>query len=1845
MKKILISLLMILSTPFTLWGQTYEVLWKQVKEAENKDLPKTQIKVLEKIRSKAAREKSYGNLLAAELLSSSLWTQISPDSAATQKEYLKKRVAESEKKDAVLGAVYNCALGRLFEFDESENKDDYYKKALEHPELLAQHKMSEFNPLIAKGTDDNIFANDLLHVIGMEVENYAALNRFYVARGNREAACYTALLMVRDKKDELSRLDSIIKLYGDLPICGEVAVRKYDVIKEDKTNKELIKFIDESLERWKSWQGIKALANERKELTNPTFGTKAIGAQIIAGKNDQKLFVDMRNIKDLTLTITRTKLDGSTTLNPEYNKELEKIKKELQPETQHVFKRTYSGHEAYEFFEDSIQLPALKEGVYLVKFESSTKNMPSIYRLLYSSNLFLMTEQQAKNKIRYVVVDASSGQPVPGAKLKLFFDERYKRKAYTEILTANKDGEAIFNIKEDRPYTVYVYTDKDRGCKIAGIYNNFSYSNYSVSNVTSRVFTDRVIYRPGQKVNVAAVVYHYSNSEQKTRVQAGQTFEIELRNANYEIVASNKVTTDRFGTASTSFDLPSSGLTGSFSVIAKIGLNGSASFNVEEYKRPTFEVTFDEYKEAYTAGDTIKLKGRAKSFAGVPVQNAKVHYTVNRQQAFWWWRSLDNDEQVFEDDVKTDAQGEFTVTLPFVIPEENSEYHYARFFNFEVNADVTDLAGESRQGYASLPLGTQPTAFSSNMKEKNLKDELKSVTFNYLNAAGKQLEGQVKYAIVPYADFKAKAPYKNYATAEANKPVQLKPMTSGRYHLHALCGKDTLDTDFYVFSLTDRRPVIETHDWFYATDSRFSNDGKPVYIQMGSTDANQHVVYSIYSGNKIIETGAFDQSNAITTRTFTYKEEYGDGITLNVAWVKDGELYRHSHSIARPLPDKRLLVKWRTFRNKLTPGQKEEWTVTIQRPDGKAADAQLMATLYDKSLDQILAHSWSLSPSFYDNIPQTSWNTYYRQMLNVSYSANISYQSVGNLSFAGFDVRFLDGFESESGFRYGYIDRQLQGNLAGITVNAYAPMKDVAYDSVESNEDFKKSEDAYETRAKIKFTAPVIKKDEVQKSDTKLKKDVQLRENLNETAFFYPQLQTDSEGNISIKFTLPESLTTWRFIGVAHDEDLNNGAIEDEVVAQKTVMVQPNIPRFVRRGDAATISSRLFNTSDKEVKGTCTLELIDPETDTVVYSENKQVVITAQGSASETFSIAKLLDNYSQTLSADQSLLIARISIVGDNYSDGEQRYLPILPNMEFVTNTHPFTQNQPGIETIDLTKLFPKRTTGQRLTVEYTNNPAWLMIQALPYVAYNYSNNAVSLSSAYYANKLAEKILKASPEIKETILQWKQEKGAETSMMSALQKNQELKELVLNETPWVADANNEAKQKQNLMQFFDENSIRNQLSTTLNEIKKLQKPDGAFSWYCDMLPSFYMTITVVKTLARLQILTGESESGVTSIINSSFRYLDKEVARQVKEMKKNEKKYKYTAIPSDELCNYVYINALLKRPETADISYLVDRISKKPTELTIYGKALTAVILKQHNKTAKAMEYLQSIKEYTVYNEEKGRYFDSRNAYYSWRDYKIPTEVAAIEALKLITPTDRQTIEEMQRWLLQEKRTQAWDTPLNSVDAVWAFMNDGKWSIDNGPQSVLKIDGSILETPKATAGLGYVKTVRSIDQNQKLVKTFTVEKTSTGTSWGAVYAQFFQPVTEVAEAAAGLKVKREILTEKKTDQLKVGDKIVIRLTITADRDYDFVQLIDKRAACLEPLNQISGYHWGYYIAPKDYTTNYYFDLMAKGKHIIETEYFVDREGTYQTGICTVQCAYSPEYSGRTGAVKFNVDK
>lgn len=1837
-KKFLFIVTIAILMPMIMNAQTYTTLWKQVKEAEQNDLPQMEQQVLSRIAEKAQQEQAYGQLLKAELQRARSVCSVSPDSLKPEVEQLKQRAAQAEA-DIPLQSIYYCVLGYIYNnnrwLDEDRYQEiaqDYYEKAMAHPDELAAVKATDYEPFVLKGQDSRYFGDDLLSLIGWQTKRYSVLRDYYQKTGNRRATLLASDWMLAweepdereslNKSKHIQRLDSLIDEYQDLVECGEVAIDRFEYMDEetDATREQKWQYINMALERWGAWPRMNQLRNAQRRLSQPMFDALVREKVMIPQQSQMIMLNQLRNITELTLRVYKANVNGDTNINPEIPNDYKKLKPLLTAMSELTQTHQYVGKRPYEIFEDSIELAGLPVGVYLLEMESQPAT--EVARCLYFvSDVRVLSQALPNNLLRIVAVNATTGQPIKGATVTV--EMGYGQNKKSTKLTSDEQGECQYQFERNGNYTLHVQTPNDKACPPMDTYGRFTYNDRDHTHTSTDIYTDRAIYRPGQTVHCAAIVYHTANGRDHAAVKDKEV-NFQLRDTNHKVVSEQRITTDEYGTAATQFTLPLQGLTGNFSIRA----NGETHyFKVEEYKRPAFEVDIPRVAENYEDGDTVVARGTARSYAGVPVQGAKVKYKVKRTHAFWWmsysryWGegyigTGRNDELLAEGETVTDDKGQFTVDMPMVLPMTP----YPMFYNFVLTADVTDQAGETHQGTMSLPLGNRKTAFSATLPEKVLSEGDVKIAFHQQNAAGIDLDATVRYRFDGTG---------RWQEVKTNQLVNMPQLKSGKHTLNAICETDTLEQDFVVFSLDDTRPAADTRSWFYASHDQFPWSGNPVTVQAGSSDKQVHMLYTVISGDSLLESGTVDISNELINRKFQYKEEYGDGVLINYAWMKDGKSYTWNTTIRRPMPDMHLDMKWKTFRNRLIPGQQEEWTLSITKPDGTPADAQLMATLYDKSLDQLTSHSWQLAPVLALSMPSTHWSVPDFRSEGLFGNKNIQWLNVPNLEFNHFD------YEVFPSYSYGRRPIRLRGR--GGVLYDEAPMMMAAANTealvLQEVVVGKQSADVDNSlQGRIAGMDIIGSKDEEPKQA-----EVSVRENLQETAFFTPQLVCDSTGLVTMKFTLPESLTTWRFLGVAHTRDMMYGSISDETVARKDVMIQPNMPRFLRQGDEGTISARIMNMSDAPVSGTAMLQLLDPETEHVVLEQKQQVTVKDSSTVAVTFPVSPNTSQLSQ-----YSLLIARVSIATPNHSDGEQHYLPLLPNTERVTVTLPFTQIAPGTKEIDLRTIVPEAVANSKLTIEYTNNPVWLMIQALPAVGHPHDDCAICQVTSLYANSIGRHILKKNPTAKHVFEQWKQEGTSLTSLNSQLQKDEELKDLLLNETPWVMDADREQEQKQRLADFFDQNIIDNRLTTAIENLLKLQNSDGSWSWWPGMQGSTYMTTAVSEILVRLNEMTGQQED-TKKMLSKAFDYLGDDIVELVKEMKKEEKKGIKQTFPTRQALEWLYMCALDGRQLPAKVqeanNYLKNLLKKEVKNQTIMEKALSAIIL--DNKS-----YIKSLKEWTVYKEDIGRYYDTQRAGYSWRDYKIPTQVAAIEALKRLTPQDTITISEMQRWLLQEKRNQAWDTPLNSADAIYAFLDGNAQALAPQQKTMLSIDGRTLETSDATAGIGYVKTAQQYNGE----KTFTAEKTSTGTSWGAVYAQFTQPARDINDQQSGISVKREILIDHSLlttyhSPLKVGNRITIRITIEADRDYDFVQVQDKRAACLEPVKQLSGYDWrgGYYCAPKDYTTNYFFDCLAKGRHVIETEYYIDREGTYETGSCTAQCAYSPEFRGSTKSITINV--
>ena len=919
-------------------------------------------------------------------------------------------------------------------------------------------------------------------------------------------------------------------------------------------------------------------------------------------------------------------------------------------------------------------------------------------------------------------------------------------------------------------------------------------------------------------------------------------------------------------------------------------------------------------------------------------------------------------------------------------------------------------------------------------------------------------------------------------------------------------------------------------------------------------------------------------------------------------------------------------MNWEVFRDRLRPGTEETWTMQILDAAGKPADARLLATLYDASLDRLWDNPWNFQLGFGRYTPSVMPFIQSVNSIAMAYSPFYTY-SLSSV-YTPDNWQLYSRLWVPSLRQYRTFSRNgLMVRGAGIMMKAAAAAPDAmrADEALNAQAGFTQDDGVVEVELQSE-TIPL----ETEQTMT-------LRENFAETAFFYPDLRTDSTGTVRLVFTVPDALTQWKFRGLAHTRHMDYGLLQAETRTEKPFMIQPNLPRFLRRGDETSLAASLINLSTEEVKGAVRLELVNPMDESVVY----QAVQDFQVKAGETGSV-----RFTFPVNMDGEVLICRMKAEAGEFSDGEQHYLPVLTDKQWMTETLSLQVKGGESQEVSLKDLFngqSKTAQNRQLTIELTSTPIWYAVQALPVVGNPQQDDAFSWASAYYANVVARKIVELNPQIQPVFEAWKKQGVKKETLWSELEKNQELKSVLLAETPWLAQAADEQEQRQRIGLLFDLNTMNYRMGQTVEKLKALQKADGSWSWFNGMQGSRLVTTQVVELLARLKSMHIMADAQVAGMYLKGLNYLEKAFCQEYENLKKNEARNKSPQWPSELAVRYLYIASLDAvaggKVNKAAKEYMTSKLENRSATYSIYEKALIARILQAQGKRTQAEILVRSIKEYTVVTPEMGRYFDTPKAGYAWNGYRIPTQVAAMEAIQHVEK-DEKMLEEMKRWLLKQKQVQCWNTPLATADAVYALLSDGMASTESGQMQA--VAGNVtLETPKD--GLGCIS--HTLSGAEAEVKTLTVSHTGKAAGWGAVYAQYLEDMDRVkAFEGKGLQVSREYIYKGKTlsakEKLQVGDKLTVRLTLRADRDMDFVCLKDERAACMEPVRQISGYEWsdglGRYRVSGDAATTFFMDHLRKGTYVIEYEVHVDRSGVYQAGTSEIRSVYAPEFGSHT---------
>ena len=1863
----------------TAYGQSYATMWKTFDKSIEKDLPKTALQHSQVIYAKASAENNTGQMLKAALVTLQLNGTISPDSGDV---YLARFDSMAKREERpVVKAMMNLALARLHadrqRYDDPAEGDmalACYAAATADLNIFEGHKTSEFIPATVIKNDSRYFGHDLLAfvcreaVLGIANVNYsstdadsvAAMRRnlshrfieHYRAAGNGNAVVLAtmdsleregALFITHEGQTDSSSYKvarQLIEQYDGSTCAVEAYIYMCQFLRNaDKNRGECLKLARLGIAEYASNKRTNELRNIEFDITRPRctayipdnlpYEGKSVAVRI-NGVNVQKA-----RLAFYRLPYTARNLPGIDN---------EKLRKKVSKPEFTVTKALDRKNE-YDEIVDSTTVTFNKKGIYLLELTTGEGTKPD-YSVVYVSNLRTISLSLPGRNSRFVVVDAKNGHPVPGAKIGEY---RYtnNRKELVATYTANDKGEVIVaNLKGWSGRQFYPYTADDVWAARAEYQAPVNYDgNNPAARQEIRLYTDRAIYRPGQKVHIGGIVYNKDGDSFNTLYD--QKITLTLNDANHKEIETREVTSDEFGAFGADFELPQSCLPGMFRVQAK-GFSGTG-FRVEEYKRPTFEVEVSKPDVAYSLGDTVSVKGNALTYTGVGVAGARVTYEVNCNTRPWLV-ARKGAGTIYRDTTATDEKGNFTIRIPLTPKEQRVPIwrNIAHYFTADIT--VTSPDGESQNATSRITVGKETATLSCNLPGLVQKNNVPQVKFSLTNAAGTELPGKGEYII-----YKGKVRVAS-AAFETNKPVEipaLRQQPSGKYLIEAEVpgitdSTSTLRYNFTLFSLDDKCPADSTAIWTYATSDVLPRDSD-ITVQIGTSMRDVVAFYDVIGNGKLLESRQIPMSDTIINLKYRYKEEYGDGVAITLGFMRDGVLYSNVRQLQKPEPDKRLRFKWTTFRNRLQPGKKEEWSLSVYEPDGSPAKASAIAALYDASLDKFAKNYWNASLGFYRIVPVGNWLT---RISSSGLNSELwrSYYNSYSLSFDEFDDKLFTpyysmprAYSTRSNVEVKSLRSSIKFNNKVTMASAMAKEQNLAADESSAVIGAK--------RLSGIFVADVGGSAEYGEEAIP---EVKVRENFAETAFFMPTLRTDDNGHIAIAFTVPESMTKWNFKLLAHTKDMNMGLLDTTTVVAKDFMVQPNMPRYLRKGDKAVASATVRNVTANVLSGTAYLVLQDAATEAVIEKLSEKFSVSGNAQAVVRFKF---------NAPEDCPLLICKVMADADTFADGEQHYLPVLTDETENIQVLPFTITGKGSHTIDLAPLLSgnsRNARNNRLTIEYTANPLWYAVQALPDIAEPKEKDAVSIASAFYATTLEQTIARLSPALAKAAEQWATEQSEDTLVENALLRNEDLKNIVFNETPWVAEGNSEGSRRRKLARAFDYGASSARARNLLERLTLLQQNDGGWSWFPGMQSNYYITGRVLDMLVRLEEITGDKAAA--NLVAKGISYLDKDMAERIERMKGLGSGTPKIDIDNSDLLTYLDIlrrsNCELSATARANRRYLIGKLAKEPVLSNMYNKALSAVILMEAGHKDEARIALQSLMEHTVSKPGMGRYFDTDRATLTWESYKIPTQVAAIEAVRLITPDDTGTLQQMLTWLIQAKRTQSWSNERNTVDAVYALLlqadsASGMFHFDTTLPESARLTfkngntSDIVENGAQAAGtLGYIRRDYGLDTIKAKPVSVTIEKNDDGISWGGVYYRSLVPATEVKSGKGELTVERTYLVAKdgkyvpmsKNDTPKTGDRIRVDYTITAARDFDFVSLQDARPACLEPVKQMSGYTWNdgeaYYYAAGDTKQGFFFERMSKGEHKFSCDYIVDRAGKYLVGTASVQCLYSPEFAG-----------
>ncbi|HTI89272.1 MAG TPA: alpha-2-macroglobulin family protein [Puia sp.] len=1506
--------------------------------------------------------------------------------------------------------------------------------------------------------------------------------------------------------------------------------------------------------------------------------------------------------------------------------------------------------------------------------------------------------------------------------------------------------------------------------------NDFNYSpaetedkdDYEVKNTRVFLFLDRQIYRPGQTVWFKGIAVTKDKATQKSKLLADRSEKVFLYNANGEAVDSLDMKTNDFGSYHGTFHLPTGQLNGSFRVSNEKG--NSAYFSVEEYKRPTFYVDYEKQTGSYRAGDSIHITGNAKAFAGNTLDGASVKYRIVRRTRFphpwYFWRGRQPggaEQEIKHGVLKTDGKGAFRLAF-LAKPDRSVDRSQDPRFEYVVTADVTDINGETRSGVTTIVAGYTAVNMSVSIAGGNHQaaDSLKALTVKTTNLAGEPVASTVHLSVFtlqspdrlirarmwerpdrfilsekqfldsfPHDEYRDELLKESWArgpkvweetgsSGAGARGGDVGGMSAGGGVFRIPAGRlkpgwyliESTTTDPYgqevkdlqyveLFDAGTGKPATPQYNW--ALDQQpTAEPGDKINVETGSSAGNVFVIRKTeHAGEANGDFITFTLNREKRTTGLAITEADRGGISLSDAFVKDNRFYTRQVIVNVPWTNKQLTINYKTYRDKTLPGSGEKWSVTIAGQHSDKVSAEVLAAMYDASLDEFAAHEWE-TPAVYPVLLQRSYWT------GSSFTSGYSQMQPENVVQYGYYAKIYDMLfpGDQSDILYGNSMIGIRGAAAGrVLYNTQvipAPSMRMEKESVVSGEMY--------------VHADKLKSFDSDRPEVTNQQPMQVRKNFIETAFFFPDLRTDSAGNVSFSFTMPDALTRWKWMTLAHTKDLSFGYSEKRVLTQKQLMVQPNVPRFLREGDHMDLAVKVVNLTDSEMTGQMVLQLTDPTTGETAdgwftnRQPNQYFTVGAGQSAVVSFPLVVPFQ-YNRPLTY-------RVVAQSRSYSDGEEATLPVVSNRFLVTETLPLNLRGNDTKRFKFDKLLQSGSSEtlnhHSLTVEFTSNPAWYAVQSLPYLTEYPYECAEQTFNRFYANALASRIASSSPRLQEVFARWRTQDTA--ALLSNLQKNQELKTVLLEETPWVLQGKTEGQQKKNIALLFDMSRMSKELEATLDRLIAIQSPGGGFAWFKGGYDDLYITqyiLTGIGHLQKLQAIPAPMAAKVAELIKAALPYVDGQAKKSYELMRekspggtpataksttgagagRNPNRTATSKISpwiGSLPVQYLYMRSFfsdygIPGDVFPAVNYFRKRVQQSWVEQSRYMQGMIALALFRTGDVQTARDIIRSLRQNAIVDEEKGMYWKGMEGGYYWYEAPVENQSLLIEAFREISG-DMAVDRDLKTWLLKQKQTHSWRTTKATADACYALLLGGQDWLSAEREVEIRLGEKVIEwggAARATgadageAGTGYNKKVfdgpfvsPSMGNIMVTMKNADPTAGATGSAagtgspaWGAVYWQYFDildRVTPPGSSKAPLQLVKKLFIERNTDRgrvldpvgengvLKPGDKVIVRIELRVDRSMEYVHMKDMRAACMEPVNVISKYKWqgglGYYESTKDASTDFFFSTLSKGTYVFEYPLLVGQSGNFSNGITSIECMYAPEFAFHTEGIRVNVE-